>query len=168
MQVTPMPRFRILISLVILIASLVLLFDKLFSPQPIQIILQSGQEVTTSTPEYFSLSEVLLLATSAFFIGTTATYLFYNSDHRNIIKKQFHKLESDASIYEVILPLLKTDEKQVIKALIETGGEIQQNKLTAKLGVSKVKATRMLYRLEQKNLIIKVRHGLTNMVRLKR
>lgn len=162
-----MPRFAIFISIVVLIAALVLLFDRLFTPQPIQITLQSGQEITTSTAEYFSLSEVLLLIISAFLIGTAATYLFYNSDRAQSIKPQPHKHEANSGAYNIILPLLKTDEKRVITSLLETGGEMQQNRLAVKLNVSKVKTTRVLHGLGQKNLIIKERHGLTNMVKLR-
>ena len=163
-----MPKFTILISIVILIVALVLLFVKLFTPQPIQITLQSGQESTTSTSEYFSFVEVLLLIASAFLIGTTATYLFYNSDRTKTIKLPSQKPEFNANVYEAILPLLKTGEKQVIAALRENNGEIKQNKLAAKLGVSKVKATRILYGLEQKRLITKERHGLTNNIKLEK
>ena len=163
-----MPRFRIFISLVVLIASLVLLFDKLFTPQPIQITLQSGQEITTSTPEYFSLTEALLLTISAFLVGTASTYLFYNSDRAKILNQKSNTPESNVNVYDAILPLLKTDEKQAIKLLLENNGELQQNKLAVKLNISKVKATRILYGLEQKNLITRERHGLTNMVRLKK
>ena len=165
-----MPKFTIFVSIVVLIAALVLLFSKLFTPQPIQITLQSGQEVTTSTPEYFSLTEALLMIISAFLIGTAATYLFYNSDREKANQKtqKMQSVESNEKVYDVVLPLLKTDEKRAITALLENNGEMQQNKLAAKLSVSKVKATRILYRLEQKNLITKVRHGLTNMVRLRK
>lgn len=162
-----MSRFKIFLSIAILIAALFLLFDKLFTPQPIQIILQSGQEITTSTAEFFSLAEVLLLITSAFLIGAAATYLFYNSGQTKKMSTS-HAPEPNATVYSVILPLLKRDEKQVIEALQGAGGELQQNKLVLKLGVSKVKATRILHRLEQKNLITKERHGLTNMVRLRK
>ena len=156
-----MPKFTIFVSIVMLIAALVLLFDKLFTPQPIQITLQSGQEVTTSTPEYFSLAEVLLMITSAFLIGTAATYLFYNSDREKANQKpqKAQSLESNEISYDKILPLLKTDEKKVITALLDSNGEMQQNKLTAKLDISKVKATRILHGLSQKDLIIKERHG---------
>ena len=163
-----MPKFKIFISIVILIASLVLLFDKLFTPQPIQITLQSGQEITTSAAEYFSLGEVLLLITSAFLIGTAATYLFYNSEREKEKKPQLHAPEPNVNIYEHILPLLKPDEKHAITALLENNGQMHQNKLAAKLGVSKVKATRILHGLEQKNLITKERHGFTNMVKLRK
>lgn len=162
-----MARFTIFISIVILIVSLFLLFSRLFTTQPIQITLQSGQEITTTNPEYYSLSEVLLLIISAFLIGTAATYLYYNSDIKQKAGPQPKNFESNANLYNHILPLLKTDEKRIISALIESGGELQQNKLAAKLIVSKVKATRIIYRLQQKNLITKERHGLTNMIKLK-
>ncbi len=163
-----MLQFKVFLSLVILGAALFLLFDKFFTPQPIQITLQSGQEVTTSTAEYFSLSEVLLLIISAFLIGTTATYLFYNAEQARTKSSGSQTSESTKDAYTIILPLLKPDEKQAITSLLESSGEMQQNKLAAKLSVSKVKATRILYRLEEKGLITKERHGFTNMVKLKK
>ena len=165
-----MPKFTIYVSIVLLIAALVLLFDKLFTPQPIQITLQSGQEVTTTTPEYFSLTEALLMITSAFIIGTAATYLFYNSNGAKnpvaITKQQ--QAPKPNEIYDRLLPLLKADEKHAIAALRDNNGEMQQNKLAAKLGVSRVKATRILYGLERKNLITKERYGLTNKIKLEK
>lgn len=162
-----MPRFGVFISLVVMIAALILLFDKLFTPQPIQIILQSGQEIATSTSEYFSLSEALLLIVSAFLTGAAATYLFYNSDRAKTIRQQ-PRIESNANFYDAVIPLLKTEEKLAVRALLEHGGEMQQSKLAAKLSISKVKATRLLHALEQKRLIARERHGFTNIVRLKK
>lgn len=163
-----MAKYKFFLSIVILIVALVLLFDKLFTPQPIQITLQSGQEITTSTSDYFSINEVLLLIISAFLIGTTATYLFYNSDGSRIKSKRPNNLETNVEPYDIIFPLLKPDERRAITVLLDTGGAMQQNKLATVLNVSKVKATRILHGLEQKSLIIKERYGLTNMVRLKR
>ena len=163
-----MPNFKVIISIVILIAALFLLFDKLFTPQPIQITLESGQEITTSTSEYFSIEGILLSIICAFLIGATATYLFYNSDQIKKINTSSHATESNTNIYNTIIPLLKADEKRVITILRESNGEIQQNQLVTKLGLSKVKITRILYGLEQKKLITKERYGFTNMVRLKR
>lgn len=162
-----MPKFASVLAIVVLIAALVLLFDKLFTPQPIQITLQSGQEITTSTADYFSLAEVLLLVISSFLIGTASTYLFYNSDKEKITDKK-SRLEPSIKVYDIILPLLKIDEKKVIIKLLESGGEMQQNKLAAILGISKVKCTRILHGLVQKNLLNKERHGFTNMVKLRK
>jgi len=163
-----MVKFSIFISIVVLITSLVLLFNGLFTPQPLQITLESGQEITTSAAEYFALAEVLLMIICAFLIGTAATYLFYNSDQAKITSLPQQPVEKNVKEYDTLLPLLKTHEKQAIIALRDAGGEMQQNKLALKLGVSKVKATRILSGLEQKRLIIKERHGLTNMVKLRR
>lgn len=163
-----MPKFRILVSVAILIVALFLLFDKLFTPQPIRITLASGQEITTSTSEYFSFEQVLLLVICAFAIGSTAIYLFYNSDRLKTINSHSGDVKSDSKVYEIIVPLLKREEKLVVAALREANGEMQQNKLAAKLGLSKVKATRILHSLEQKRLIVKERYGLTNMVKLQR
>jgi len=163
-----MPKFTIWISIAVLIAGLFLLFDKLFTPQPIQIILQSGQEITTSTSEYFSLAEVLLLIVTAFLIGATSIYLFYNSGQQKKNNAIKDKPEPDEDAYTGIMPLLKADEKRAIEALLGAKGEMHQNKLAAKLNVSKVKATRILHKLELKNLITKERHGFTNMVKLKK
>jgi uncharacterized membrane protein len=71
-------------------------------------------------------------------------------------------------MYEIINQMLKPAEKHVIASLREANGEMAQNKLSAKLGLNKVKATRVLFALEQKGLIVKHRHGLTNLVKLKR
>lgn len=68
--------------------------------------------------------------------------------------------------YELVLPLLKSDEKKVLVALKEAGGEMLQNKLVLKLNLSKVKVTRLLSSLQTKNLIIKERNGLTNNIKL--
>ena len=162
-----MAKFTILISIVLLAASLFLLIDKLFTPQPIQITLLSGQEITTSTAEYYAFTEVLLLISCAFLIGSAATYLFYNSDRAIKNQKQPASLKGQNE-FTNILPLLKPDQRNVIRTLLEANGEMHQNKLSSKLNLSKVKTTRILYRLEHKNLITKERHGFTNMVRLRK
>jgi len=161
-----MPKFSILISVVILTAALLLIFDKLFTTQPIRITLQSGQEVTTSTAEYFTLAETLLLITSAFLVGAAATYIYFNSDRPNGVNSSQPAADSSQNLYGAIFHMLKADEKQIISALRESGGELNQNKLAVKFGISKVKATRILYRLEQKRLITKERLGLTNRIKL--
>jgi uncharacterized membrane protein len=156
-----MGRFTIFLSIVVLIAAIVLLFMKLFTPATIQITLASGQEITATSPEYFSIVEVLLMVVCAFLIGSASIYLYYNAD----VLKQANG-QPKTTPYDSIMPLLKAEEKKVVLALIEAKGEMLQNKLVAKLNLSKVKVTRVLHHLQQKNLIIKERHGLTNNVKL--
>lgn len=159
-----MKRFMTILSIVVLLVSLFLLFDRIFKPQPIQIVLESGQEVTTQNSEYFSLTEAILLVVCSFLIGSTSIYLFYNADRTIFIKSAN---QDKTNKYEHILPLLKEDERKLFLALKEANGEMLQNKLVIKLNMSKVKVTRLIYRLERKNLIVKERYGLTNKIKLK-
>jgi uncharacterized membrane protein len=161
-----MKNFKIIISIVILTTSIFLLFNKLFTPQPIQIILETGQEVTTLGSDYFSLSDALLLVVSSFLIGSLTIYLFYNSDTKDVIKS-FRKENRKKEKYEMVIPLLRKEERDVFQEIINSSGGMLQNALVLKSGLSKVKMTRILSGLESKNLIVKERHGLTNKIKLK-
>lgn len=159
-----------IVSVVLLVISVVLLFDKLFAPQPIQVVLETGQEVTTQEPSYYPLSEVLLLVAASFIIGTTAVYIFYNSEDiaSNLIRQKNQETGKDIKErYERIIPLLKKDEKAVFSVLGDSKGVMLQNQLVLKTAMSKVAVTRALAKLEMKNLVIRERFGLTNKVRIK-
>jgi len=164
-----MKRFKIIIAIVLLVASIILLFSYLFNVQPLHITLETGQEIVTQNPDYFTLTTVILLIVCAFVIGATSAYLFYNADNINILAVKTDD-RSDDKIDDMkrLLPLLKHDERKVVSALMENNGEMLQNALVLKLGLSKVKITRMLVSLQDKQIIIKERHGLTNKIKLKK
>lgn len=164
--VSSMKRFSLIISVVVLIVALFLLFDKLFTPQTFQIALETGQEVTTQTPEYFPLQLVLLCIVCAFFVGAASIHIYYNAEIQQIAK--VFKKENLEEKYKQILSLLKPDEQKVVLELLGAKGEMLQSALVSKLGISKVKATRILHRLLQKGLIVKERHGFTNKIILKK
>lgn len=62
---------------------------------------------------------------------------------------------------------LNPDEKQIIQIIMEEDGAIFQSQLTEKTGMSKVKITRILDKLEGKGIIERKRRGMTNVVILK-
>ena len=62
---------------------------------------------------------------------------------------------------------LNPDEKQIIQIILEEDGAIFQSQLTEKTGMSKVKITRILDKLEGKGIIERKRRGMTNVVILK-
>lgn len=161
-----MKYFKVVISIVILVVSMSILFNQLLMPQPIQIILETGQEVVTQTSEYFSLSQTLILIVSSFLIGSTAIYLYFKSETEDFLKNLGQKKEVEKK-YEMVIPLLKGDEKRVFQEVISSKGEMLQNALVLKTSLTKVKMTRALASLEKKNLIVKERHGLTNRIKLK-
>ena len=157
-------QFRIALAIVILISSVVLLSLYLFRTEQIQIVLETGQEVSTQNSGYFPLETVLMMVVASFLIGATSIYLYYKSEDNNIISALRPGKKSATDSYETILPLLKEDEKKILRMLRENKGEILQNAVVLKLGLSKVKVTRLLLGLERKNLIKKERHGFTNKI----
>jgi len=161
-----MERFKVIMSIVILIGSISVLFNQLLMPQPVQIILETGQEVVTQTSEYFSIQQVLILTLASFLIGSTAIYLYFKSETEEFLKSLSRKREVDKR-YEMVIPLLGGDERKVFQEVVDAKGEMLQNALVLKTRMKKVKMTRILAGLERKNLIVKERHGLTNKIKLK-
>lgn len=62
---------------------------------------------------------------------------------------------------------LEGDEKKLYKLIIDSGGALFQSELPEKTGLSKVKVTRTLDKLESLRLLERRRRGLTNIVVLK-
>jgi len=80
-----------------------------------------------------------------------------------------HKKPADKVVEHVVSVAkgLGGDEKRLAELIAQSGGMIFQNEIVGKLGVSKVKATRLLDRLEAKGLVERRRRGMTNLVVLK-
>ncbi len=62
---------------------------------------------------------------------------------------------------------LKGDEKKVYEMIMASQGAVFQSELVEKMGYSKVKVSRILDKIEGKNLIERRRRGLANMVLIK-
>ncbi len=62
-----------------------------------------------------------------------------------------------------ILSILPVDEASVLTTIIEKGS-VTQAELRSRSGLSKVKVSRILSRLEQRNVIEKKPHGNTNLI----
>ena len=160
-----MKQFKIWIAIALLIASILILVVMLFSSQTIQIVLETGQAVTTRNSNYFTITTVMIFIIASFIVGASIMYLFYNSDY-----KESSNIKSNEDIrngYDIILPLLKDDEKKAVHIIKEHNGEMLQNQLVLRLGLSKVKITRLISGLERKGIIEKSRHGMTNNIKLK-
>lgn len=69
--------------------------------------------------------------------------------------------------YQEIIKTLDADEKVIFNIILDSKGSIFQSTLVDKSNLSKVKVTRLLDRLEGKNLIERKRRGMTNIVLLK-
>jgi len=63
-----------------------------------------------------------------------------------------------------LMRILTPEEKTVINLLIQNGGEMLQKDITRQLGFTRLKTHRILERMENRNLIKRIRIGNTNKV----
>jgi uncharacterized membrane protein len=92
-------------------------------------------------------------------------FIFAKEQERIIIKKQ--KVEVEKKIKPIDYSKLDKDEKIIIRSIEEEDGTIFQSNLVEKTGFSKVKVSRILDKLEGRQLIERKRRGMTNVVVLK-
>jgi hypothetical protein len=64
----------------------------------------------------------------------------------------------------VLLKALEGDERRTVKLIVDNGGRMLQNDLVNSLNFSKAKVSRILFKLEQRKIIIKEKYGLTNSI----
>jgi uncharacterized membrane protein len=69
---------------------------------------------------------------------------------------------------DIVLQLLTGDERVLYKTLLDSGGEALQKDIISRTHMSNAKVTRVLDRLEGRELITRERRGATNRVRLRR
>lgn len=79
-----------------------------------------------------------------------------------------NKLTVGAGAPVKVLNSLTVDEKRLYRLIEEANGAIFQADLVEKSGFSKVKVSRVLDRLEGRDLIVRRRRGMTNMVVISR
>lgn len=84
-------------------------------------------------------------------------YLIFFSDRGTVrLKKKVFRPEG-----------LEGDEKKVFQAVADSDGSILQSELAQNTGMTKVKTTRVLDRLEGKGMVERKRRGMTNIVILR-
>ena len=76
--------------------------------------------------------------------------------------------ESQARHDYLVLRLLTGDERTMFKAIMDSGGEVLQKDLILRTKMSNAKVSRLLDRLQQKDVISKERYGATNMIKIAR
>ena len=90
-----------------------------------------------------------------FIFGIVVFYLFFNKE----VKKE--KIEAG-----VLLALLNNDERKIISKLIEKQGEVIQTSLSRIEGLGKVKAHRLIRKLEKRGVVEIEPYGKTNLIKL--
>ena len=107
-------------------------------------------------------SQTYLSVAIAAIIFAIGLFFVLSKENERIIYKKI----KDKS-RKISLEGLDNEEKQVINLLQEEGGAMFQSFLMEKLDIGKVKVTRLLDKLEAKQLIERKRRGMNNIVVIK-
>lgn len=146
----------------ILIAALVLAVY--YVPQFVQS--NVPQQCLTSAGEcehQTYLEEVILylplILIGGFLFGIGVSYMYFER------KVELPKTQAQE---QALLNMLPPDERKVIAKIIAEGGRVTQAEVSRIEGIGKVKAHRIIERLEKRGAIIKEASGKTNIIRLKK
>jgi len=99
--------------------------------------------------------------------------IFFGKEEKIITKVEIKRIkektpdQKQKKDYNKVLSELAIDEKQVFELIISNNGSIYQSDLLLKTGFTKVKVSRILDKLEFKELIERKRRGMTNIIILK-
>ncbi len=115
---------------------------------------------TLSIQTWISLSIVGII----FIIGL---FLILSKEEKEIIVKKVRAEAKEAKKRAINYNILDKEEKIIIKALEKAEGTLFQSDLVEQTSFDKVKVTRVLDRLEGKQIIERKRRGMTNVVILK-
>jgi len=74
--------------------------------------------------------------------------------------------QADPAYQDLAIRLLDGDERRVMKVLVEAKGSILQRDLVRITAFSEAKVSRLLDRLEERGLVRRERHGMSNRIRL--
>lgn len=93
-------------------------------------------------------------------------FLIFSKEPEKIVVRKI-KEKSELKRKPADYSKLDKDEKAIVKSIEEANGTIFQSELAEKTGFSKVKVTRILDRLEGRQIVERKRRGMTNVVVLK-
>ncbi len=156
----------LILGMAVLVALIVILFNTALTE-----IVDASCSHGTSCPMYGTIhtQTYISVALIAIIVIISLVLIFSKEEKQIVIKKIKEKSLDDQKLKhkEQNLRLLDREEKKVYQALLENKGTIFQSDLVEKSGFDKVKVTRILDRLEGKQLIQRMRRGMTNVVILK-
>ncbi|MBI4344366.1 MAG: hypothetical protein HY555_02145 [Euryarchaeota archaeon] len=122
--------------------------------------MDGGQTLQMEGTSVFTLQDVFILVLSAWVSGATVVYLLlWASGEGRITADERPEMKP-----EDVLRLLEGDERRLYQRILDSGGEILQKDLVLESDFNKAKVTRLLDKLEEKRLISRVRHGMTNRI----
>ena len=106
----------------------------------------------------------------AIFLAVLGAYLFLRNEPKKTVIRRIEKSIVRNEEPTVIEPpkTLGPETRNIFDLVVQANGAILQGELVAKSGVDKVKVSRILNKLEMLGLIERRRHGMSNLVVLKK
>jgi hypothetical protein len=101
---------------------------------------------------------IVAMSSLGLFVGLMSYYIISNSFYKE-------KKELKNSLIK-FLDIFESEDKKILKTIIENNGEITQSSLTNKVGLDKVKISRIISKMESKKIIKKEKVGMTNKIKL--
>lgn len=107
------------------------------------------------------------------FVVVLGIYLIFFSKEEKIvtrIKKIHPQVETRKPTkdnYRKIMSKMKKEEKKIFEKILDSDGSVAQSQIVSDFGLSKVKVSRILDKLEGKGLVERRRRGMSNIVILK-
>ncbi len=156
----------LIIGLAVIIGVIVFLFNNALTT-----IVDMSCSHGTSCPMYGTIQTqtYISVALISIIVIIGLILLFVREEKQIVIKKIKEKSLDGQKLKdkEQNLKLLDSEEKKLYQLLIDSQGTIFQGDIVEKSGFDKVKVTRILDRLEGKQLIQRLRRGMTNVVIIK-
>ncbi len=123
-----------------------------------------------SLPEPIIIFWGLFILISGLIAGIAAAYLFLaRSQLESPAPGPAPETAAQAGapeLEDLAVRLLDGDERRLLRVIVEAKGDILQRDLVRVTGFSDAKVSRLLDRLQERGLVVRERHGMTNRVRL--
>jgi uncharacterized membrane protein len=148
------------VALIILGITILIFFIVLSFNSALESIVNETCSHGVSCPMYATLKFQKSLSYGfIIFLAALGGYLYFLKESVNSVKKSEEK-----KISKEVLDNLEGEEKQIMNLVAQNDGSIYQSDLIKQTGLTKVKVSRVLDKLEGKKLIERKRRGMTNII----
>jgi uncharacterized membrane protein len=159
---------KIVIMAILFAVSAFTLAGKLLMPTPIQIVIQGEEPIVVGQIFRYTQFDVVIISVSIVILAMSSFYLLFVKSSETYSYVKDYQIDKSEEELAFALRLLDGDKRRVFSEIIESGGEILQSDLHTQTGYPKAKITRILDYLENKELIIRKSHGMTNKIVINR
>ena len=147
-----------------LIASTFAIFIRVMTPTTVQFIIEGNVVELSRVPDIYNSLDMAVTGVSCFILGSSLIYLLL-VDKNQLTQNEDSLIRRDWS--GLLESLSNSDEREIVKLIIDDGGTVFQSQLVDRSGFSKSKVSLVLDRLEARKILERRRRGMSNVIVLK-